>query len=148
MGVYNFEGSEPVKIRGGTLQQGFKKHLPDLEGISIQSVRLDKGAVQAPHFHPNANQLDYCLSGKARVTIINAKGERRSQELDAGFIAFVPKGDIHWFENIGEGDLHYLVVFTAEEPVHIAVLQDIPKDIVAKVLDIDKTLLPEIPKEP
>ena len=75
-------------------------------------------------------------------------GEMRSQEMDAGFIAFVPRGDIHWFENIGQGPLHYLVVFTADEPIHVNILQGIPKDIVAKVLGIDEKHIPETPKEP
>ena len=117
--IFKFDASEPVKIRGGTLHQGFKKHLPDLKGLSIQSVHLEEGAVQAPHFHPNASQLDYCLSGKARLGIIDPDGRKKILTMNPGDISFVPSGYTHWFENIGQGTLHYLVVFSHEEPVHV-----------------------------
>jgi oxalate decarboxylase/phosphoglucose isomerase-like protein (cupin superfamily) len=37
-------------------------------------LHLKKGIVREPHVHPNANQSDYCISGKARVGIIGPEG--------------------------------------------------------------------------
>jgi oxalate decarboxylase len=154
--TYKFDSSKPVEIPGGELQQGFRRHLAELEGISIQSVKLEAGAVQAPHFHPNASQLDYCISGKARLGIIEPesvdqpKTRKRVIEMDAGDISFVRKGNVHWFENIGNGPLHYLVVFTSEEPIHVDVHEIvalIPNHVFAKMWGVSEETLSGIPQQ-
>jgi oxalate decarboxylase len=32
-------------------------------------LRLQKGAVREPHWHPNAAELNYCIIGNAKMTI-------------------------------------------------------------------------------
>jgi len=65
--AFRFETSKPRLFRGGMFRRASKKNFEALCGLAIQSLRLDPGVVREPHVHPNAHQLDYCVSGRARV---------------------------------------------------------------------------------
>ena len=148
--MFRFEKSEPFKFPGGTLHRATKKKFPVLNCLAIQALHLKKGAIREPHIHPNAEQLDYCVSGKARVGIIGPEGHKQLLELDAGDISFVPQGYVHWIENIGQGPLHFLVVLSHEEPETIElseILSGIPKDTLAAALGVPKKLLEAIPEK-
>ncbi|MDX3925958.1 MAG: cupin domain-containing protein [Shinella sp.] len=95
------------------------KNFPALKGLAVQGLDLAPGAVREPHCHPNANQLDYCISGKGRVGIVGPEGERHYLDLQPGDISFVPQGYLHWIENTGAEPLSFLVVLSHEEPLTI-----------------------------
>lgn len=148
---FNFETSKPFKsFLGGTFHRVTKKTFPSLTGIAIQALRLKKGIVREPHIHPNANQLDYCVSGKARVGIIGPEGFKQFLELKAGDISFVPQGYLHWIENIGTDELHFLVMLTNEEPLTIELsemLHGVPKETLMACYGVSKTFVDDIPKK-
>lgn len=148
---FNFEASKPFKsFVGGTFHRVTKETFPSLNGIAIQALHLKKGIVREPHIHPNANQLDYCVSGKARVGIIGPEGFKQYLDLGAGDISFVPQGFLHWIENTGSGDLHFLVMLTNEKPLTIELsemLRGVPKDTLMNCYDVSKTFVDNIPKK-
>jgi len=101
---------ERIEFPGGTFFRANKKRFPALCGLAIQMLKLKPGAVREPHSHPNPEQLDFCVSGNARVGIIGPEGHKQLLELRDGDISFVPRGYVHWIENIGSGQLHFLVI--------------------------------------
>jgi oxalate decarboxylase/phosphoglucose isomerase-like protein (cupin superfamily) len=116
----------------------------------MQALHVKPGAVREPHVHPNAHQLDYCVSGRATVGIIGPEGHRQLLDLHAGDISFVPQGFLHWIENTGDSELHFLVVLSHAEPETIELsemLGEIPRSTLAKVLHISEELLEGIPTE-
>jgi oxalate decarboxylase/phosphoglucose isomerase-like protein (cupin superfamily) len=148
---YKFESSEPHgSFDGGTFYRASKKKFPALRGLAIQALHLKAGAVREPHSHPNAEQLDYCVRGKARVGIIGPEGHRQLLDLEAGDISFVPQGFIHWIENTGDDDMHFLVVLSDEEPLTIELsetLAGVPNDVLSKVLGLSEGALSELPEK-
>src|ERR1700694_5687775 len=105
---YKFESSEPHgSFEGGTFLRASKTKFPALRGLAIQALHLKPGAVREPHSHPNAEQLDYCQKGQARVGIIGPDGHRQLLDLEVGDISFVPRGFVHWIENTGCEALHF-----------------------------------------
>ena len=42
---------------------------PILRGLSLYRAALKPLGLREPHWHPNANELTYCLTGEALVTI-------------------------------------------------------------------------------
>jgi oxalate decarboxylase/phosphoglucose isomerase-like protein (cupin superfamily) len=146
--LFHFESSEPRKFRGGTLHRASARDFPVLEDLAIQGLHLKAGAVREPHIHPNAHQLDYCVSGSARVGIVGPEGQRQLLELRAGDISFVPQGHLHWIESTGPDDLHFLVMLSDREPQTIELsemLAGVPNDTLARALGIPGELLERMP---
>jgi oxalate decarboxylase len=77
-----------------------EKNFSLLKGMALYSLRLHNGGVREPHWHPNAAELSYCLSGKALMTIFSPGAGHDTFTVDTGEIVFVPKGYLHHIENI------------------------------------------------
>jgi oxalate decarboxylase len=147
---FQFENAKSIKFDGGTMYRVAQKEFPVLKELAIQSLHLKPGVVREPHSHPNAHQLDYCISGTATVGIIGPEGHKQYLKLKAGDISFVPKGYIHWIENDGKIDLHFLVILSHEEPETIELsetLIGVPKSTLSKVLNLSEKFLEEMPKK-
>jgi oxalate decarboxylase len=77
--------------------------------------------VRIPHWHPDANELDYCLQGKAAIAMVGPDEVEQKLELEAGDISFIPQGWFHSIKNIGDEELSLLVVFNNESPNDIGI---------------------------
>ena len=146
---FEFEHSKPIEFAGGTLHRATKRNFPALRGLAIQALHLKTGVIREMHVHPNANQLDYCVSGRARVGIIGPEGHKQLFELTVGDISFVPQGYLHWIENLGPEPLHFLVVLSNEEPETIELsemLAGIPRDILKKTFGFPQELVDHVPE--
>ena len=146
--VFKFETSRPREFPGGSLFRATKKEFPALRGLAVQALHLAEGAVREPHVHPNAEQLDYCVSGTARVGIVGPEGHQQLLDLEEGDISFVPQGYVHWIENTGPGELRFLVTLSHEEPETIElseILAEVPKTTLASTLGLSQDLLDKLP---
>ncbi|MEP6576713.1 MAG: cupin domain-containing protein [Nitrososphaerota archaeon] len=45
-------------------------NFPILEGMGAVLLRLEKGGIREPHWHPNAAELSLCVSGTAKRLFI------------------------------------------------------------------------------
>lgn len=141
---------ERIEFPGGTFFRANKKRFSALHGLAIQMLKLKPGAVREPHSHPNAEQLDFCVSGQARVGIIGPEGEKQLLDLGQGDISFVPRGHIHWIENVGSSELHFLVILSHEIPETIELsetLSGVPAKTLSASLGVSEKLLEELPKK-
>ena len=78
-----------VVAKGGTIQEANQGTFPNLagNGLSIYLLTLEPGAVRIPHWHPDAAELDYCLTGKARFGLSFPDAEWERFDLETGQIA-------------------------------------------------------------
>ena len=74
---------------------------------------LEKGGVREPHWHPNAAELNYCISGNARMTIYSNNVQKDTFMINPGQWTFIPTGCWHDIENIGE-ELKIVIVYDNE----------------------------------
>ena len=119
---FKLAASKPVvAVAGGTIQEAKRESFPALDGLSIFLLRLKKGAVRIPHWHPDANELDYCLQGKAAISMVGPDQVEQKLELEAGEISFIPQGWFHSIKNIGDEELSLLVVFNNASPNDIGI---------------------------
>jgi oxalate decarboxylase len=123
-----------VVAKGGTIQEANQSTFPSLSGngLAIYLLTLQPGAVRIPHWHPDASELDYVLSGKARIGLGFPDGEWERFDLDAGQIAVLPQGWFHYIENIGDDVLRMLVIFNNSNPNDLGIsegFQAIPKEV-------------------
>jgi oxalate decarboxylase len=103
--TFNLEAIEPQAVRnGGTRMMANEKNFSLLKAMALYSLRLYTGGVREPHWHPNAVELSYCLSGRSLMTIFSPGAGHDTFTVDTGKIVFVPKGYLHHIENINDGE--------------------------------------------
>ena len=62
---------------------------------------LDPGGLRELHWHPNADEWQYVISGDFNVTLFGSHGRYRVETLAKGDVAYIPQGYGHSIENIG-----------------------------------------------
>jgi oxalate decarboxylase len=75
---------------------------------------LNPGGLRELHWHPNADEWQYVVSGRVRVTLFGAKGRWRQETLDAGDVGYIPTGYGHSIENdSGDQPARVLIAFNS-----------------------------------
>jgi len=153
--LYDLAKSKPaVKKPAGTVQLAYEKDFPVVKGQSaaMAMVLLKKGGIREPHWHPDAWEFDYCISGTARMAVVAPDGVWQHFKVEPGQIVFVPQGYFHYFENIGEEELRFLIVFNnstreSGDDIGIAVsVGGMPRHVMAATFGVPETVLDQIPK--
>lgn len=92
------------------------KELNTLDNTSLLDIFLSKSNVVEPHYHQNAAELVYCISGAAVVSIINPfTNELLHFPICPGQVANVPQG--WWHYEVATMDCtHLLAIFNAPVP--------------------------------
>ncbi|HWZ16913.1 MAG TPA: cupin domain-containing protein [Mucilaginibacter sp.] len=80
-------------------------HLLRTDSLSVIEERMPPGAAEQLHYHKNAQQVFYILSGIAAFEV-----EEQVKTVAAGQSIHIPKGAKHRIQNDGETDLHFLVI--------------------------------------
>jgi oxalate decarboxylase len=151
--LYRLENSKPKKFTGGELKGASGHEFSILKGQkgALYSVKLEVGGVREPHWHPNAWEFDYCISGLARMTVLAPQGEVETFEVNPGDVVFVPQGHFHYFENIGQEPLHFVIAFNseqgeAEDDIGVAAsIGVLPHTILAKLFNVPETTFSNFP---
>ena len=129
--VFKFDlaRSKPaISEHGNTIREANQEDFPVLAGNAVAFFTIDMrpGALRVPHWHPNAWELDYCLSGKARFWITgpdNVKGQQVEQviDLEPGQLIFIPQGWFHAIKCVSDVDLKLLLTFNNGLPSDIGI---------------------------
>jgi oxalate decarboxylase/phosphoglucose isomerase-like protein (cupin superfamily) len=85
--------------------------IPMMQVLSLGDLYLTKGHLREPHWHPNADELDYVISGEVTISILNPDTLHVcNYHLKPGQVTFIPKGWFHWIIP-DTADAHMLVYF-------------------------------------
>lgn len=125
---FDLEREPPLfETAGGTVRFAKKAVFPALDGLSMASIHLHPGAIRIPHWHPNANEMDYVIRGRARIDLfgpadeMNPGGVTEHFTLEEGQISFLPQGWLHSITNSGDTQLHILGIFNTAKSLGITV---------------------------
>jgi oxalate decarboxylase len=102
------------------------------------------------HWHPNADEWQYYISGKARMTVLGTGARARTMDLEAGDVGYVEKTFPHYIANTGAEDLQFLEIFRADRFQDLSLsewLAHTPPELVMAHLNIDQNTYHRIPKE-
>ena len=153
--LFDLAKSKPhVEKPAGTVQQAYEDGFPIVAGqkASMALVVLKKGGIREPHWHPDAWEFDYCISGRARMSVVAPDNEWQSFDIEPGQIVFVPQGFFHYFENIGLEDLRFLIVFNnstkeSGDDIGISVsLGAMPNEVLAATFGVSESVFDNIPE--
>ncbi len=92
------------------------QQLNTLDNVSLLDIFLSTGNVVEPHYHQNAAELVYCISGAANISFINPFTNQVSHyHITPGQVVNIPQGWWHWEIATAE-KTHLLAVFNAPIP--------------------------------
>ncbi len=108
---YRLLDQKPEDYPGGTNRLVSQREFPISTTMTGAHMRLKPGAIRELHWHPNADEWQYYLSGRASMSVFGSHGRVRTDQFGAGDVGYVPQGYGHYIENIGTEDLDVVVVF-------------------------------------
>jgi oxalate decarboxylase len=76
-------------------------------------LELAPGAVREMHWHPDADEWQYVLSGSARMTVFASLGKAATVELGPGDVGYVPMGYGHFIQSTVEEPCKMLLAFNS-----------------------------------
>ena len=100
----------------GSMRRITVDNLPVLKNLSIKRLVLNPGAMRTPHWHANANELTYCVSGTALVSVLDNHSRFANFIVTAGQMFHVDSGALHHIENIGTDTAEFIIAFRHERP--------------------------------
>ena len=124
-------------------------NFPAAANIAMAHVTLKPGGLRELHWHSNANEWQYFIQGKGRMTLFHNKAAARTGDFAPGDVGFVPITLGHYIENTGDNDLIFLEMFKAPRYQDISLndwLTHIPPELVKQHLGISDETLAAIPK--
>lgn len=147
---FNVEAIQPqVTTSGGAVKMSNASLMPSLNGLALYSLNLVKGGAREPHWHPNAHELNYLISGTARITLLSPGGHEDTFDMKAGDISFMPKGYLHHIENTGNEPARYAIFFSNTNPSDIGLsgcLGAYPNDVLAALFKLPVDYFDQLPK--
>ncbi|MBJ7534999.1 cupin domain-containing protein [Rhodomicrobium vannielii ATCC 17100] len=148
--TYHASNLEPDRFPGGTIKTIDASIFPETT-LSAHVIELEPGGMREIHWHTDADEWTYYLSGQARVTVFDATAKARTFNYGAGDVGFVPRTMGHYVENIGNTPVRFVNVFNSPHDSDISLFQWLartPPDLVRGHLDVDDTFMKALRREP
>jgi oxalate decarboxylase len=116
---------------------------------AMAMVTVHPGGMRELHWHPNADEWQYYIAGKGRMTVVSTGNRGRTMDFQEGDVGYVQKTLLHYIENTGDTDLVFLEMFKSERYQEFSFsewLAHTPSELVMAHLKIDKATYDAIPK--
>ncbi len=146
---YRMLTQQPLRTKSGTIRIVDSNTFKAAKTIAAALVEVAPGGMRELHWHSNGDELQYYLSGLARMTVFNADSNAGTYDYQAGDIGYVPRFMPHYVENTGTTTLRFLELFRSDHFEDISLAQWLsltPHELVRAHLHIDESVLANIPK--
>jgi oxalate decarboxylase len=104
----------PIKTRSGSVRITDTKLFPVSKTIAAALVEVEPGGMRELHWHPNTDEWQYYIAGKARMGVFASSGEARTFDFFENDVGFVPFAMGHYIENTGNTTLRFLEIFKSD----------------------------------
>ncbi len=135
---------------GGTVQVADSRNFLANRFIAAALVTLRPGGLRELHWHPNADEWQYYIKGRAEVGVFTAGPKFQTTNFNPGDIGYVKQNNGHYVKNIGNTDLQFLEVFRSPyfEDVSLSDwLTHTPPAMVAATLNMDPAVIAKFPND-
>jgi oxalate decarboxylase len=105
--------SPAFKNKSGEVRVVDSGNFPVSTTIAAAHVILRPGGLRELHWHQNADEWQYFIQGKGRMTVFFNGAKARTADFAAGDVGYVPRTLGHYIENTGDTDLIFLEMFKA-----------------------------------
>ena len=147
--VFRLMQQQPARSPRGWVRIADSSNFPISTEIAAALVELEPGGLREIHWHQNADEWQYYLSGSARMTVFAAQDAARTFDYRAGDVGYVPKSMSHYVQNVGDTPLRYLEMFRADRFVDVSLNQWMaltPENLVRSHLRLDEATLKALRK--
>ncbi|MEK4663996.1 oxalate decarboxylase family bicupin [Priestia sp. FSL H7-0729] len=105
---------EPLITPGGSVRIVDSTNFPISTTVAAALVEIRPGAMRELHWHPNADEWQYYLTGQGRMTVFGGNGIARTFDYRAGDVGYVPVAMGHYIQNTGTDTLWFLEIFRSD----------------------------------
>jgi len=138
------------RTKGGEVRIVDSSRFKASQAIAMAMVTVHPGGLRELHWHPNADEWQYYISGKGRMTVVSTGNRARTMDFQAGDVGYVEKTLLHYIENTGDTDLIFLEMFKSDHYQDLSLsewLSHTPPELVMAHLRIDRATYDAIPRE-
>jgi oxalate decarboxylase len=107
---YQLLAQRPETYAGGTMRIVSERQFPISATMTGALLRIKPGGLRELHWHPNADEWQYYVRGRGRMTVFGSHGRARTEEFATGDVGYVPQGYGHYIENLGSEELEAVLV--------------------------------------
>jgi oxalate decarboxylase len=140
----------PMVFPGGWERIVTVKEFPINTTLASVLQYIEPGGLREMHWHPNADEWQYYLSGRSRVTVFGAHGRARTEEFGPGNVCFIQQGFGHYVEQIGSEPTKLFALFNSPVFEEISIskwLAGNPASLIADNFGIAKDEVGRLPKK-
>jgi len=148
--VFKLMDQPPTISPGGSVRIADTRNFPISAEVAAAHVEVAPGHMREIHWHPNADEWQYFISGKARMTVFAAEARARTFNLQAGDVGYVPMSMSHFVENIDDTPVRFLELFRSPRYMDVSLAQWMaltPHELVEAHLKLPREVLDRLPKE-
>jgi oxalate decarboxylase len=149
--TFDLKGTKPLKQNSsGSLQLADSTTFKVSKTTAGVIETVKPGAIRDLHWHPNADEWQYWLTGQGRMTVFGAGPNAQTADFKSGDIGYVKKSNGHYIENTGTTELQILAVFKTAEYAEVGLsdwITHTPPALVAQHLNIDPAVLKMFPND-
>ncbi|MNW27614.1 Oxalate decarboxylase OxdD [compost metagenome] len=148
--TYRLLEQTPIITPGGSVRIVDSTNFPASTTVAAALVEILPGAMRELHWHPNADEWQYYLTGQGRMTVFGGNGTARTFDVRAGDVGYVPVAMGHYVQNTGTDTLWFLEIFRSERFEDISLNQWMaltPKQLVKDNIHAAPELMDALRKE-
>jgi oxalate decarboxylase len=126
------------------------KEFPINNTLTSVLQEIYPGGLRELHWHPNADEWQFYLSGRSRVTVFGAHGRARTEEFGPGQVCFIQQGFGHYVEQVGNEPTKLVILFNSPVFEEISIskwLSANPASLIADNFGISNTEVARLPKK-
>ncbi|HBU81111.1 MAG TPA: cupin domain-containing protein [Paenibacillus sp.] len=141
---------KPIITPGGSVRIVDSTNFPISTTVAAALVEIKPGGMRELHWHPNADEWQYYLTGQGRMTVFGGNGIARTFDYRAGDVGYVPVAMGHYIQNTGTDTLWFLEMFRSDRFEDISLNQWMaltPEELVRDNLNASPELLHALHKE-
>lgn len=148
--VFRLTQQPPTQSPGGNVRIADTRNFPISTDVAAALVEVNPDHMRELHWHPNADEWQYYISGQARMTVFAAEARARTFDYRAGDVGYVPMSMSHFIENTGNEPLRFLELFKSPRFVDVSLAQWMaltPPELVTAHLNIDRAVIEKLRKD-
>ena len=146
---YRLLAQRAETFAGGSLRLVSEREFPISATMTGALLRIKPGGLRELHWHPNADEWQYYIRGRARMTVFGSHGRARTDEFAAGDVGYVPQGYGHYIENVGSDELEVVVVLNNGTYESISItswMSETPDQVLATNFGVPASTFSKFPK--
>jgi oxalate decarboxylase len=110
---YSLGNQPPVVFSGGEERIVSSREFPIQSTLTSLLLTLQPGALRELHWHPNADEWDFVISGSAEIGIFGAHARSKVMQFQKGDVAFIKQCFGHYIKNTGDTPLTMIVLLNS-----------------------------------